>query len=178
MRVTPPARKSQVESIGSASRVVIPGRIRPVAVFLLVWLSFWTYGGAVALSNPTEIDLFLAVWLVAWFCAEVFVLSVLLHMIGGKEILVMNSKQLSVRLEIFGMGFSREYDRRAITNLRVPPNAPPGDLRGRIAFDYGAKTVRIARGIDEAEATMILAELRCAEEVPPEEPRSNSLPPH
>jgi hypothetical protein len=76
-----------------------------------------------------------------------------------------------IRREILGVGFTREYDAGHIRNLRVSNDTPAiSDLRSRfnaagltgglIAFDYGSSTVRFASGLEEAEASQIVSQIR------------------
>ncbi|HET6898965.1 MAG TPA: hypothetical protein VFK70_11475, partial [Vicinamibacteria bacterium] len=65
--------------------------------------------------------------------------------------------------------FAREYRLADVRHLRVsvpPPDAgrwsPPlrfGREPGVLAFDHGARTVRFGEGLDEGEASLVLAEL-------------------
>lgn len=61
---------------------------------------------------------------------------------------------------MFGLGFDREYDAAHVVNLRAanvanPSEQPPLQGQGRIAFDYGSKTVRIATWVHDPEAAEI-----------------------
>jgi len=70
-----------------------------------------------------------------------------------------------------GYGRGKEYSSEFVKDLRVSPIYVPGwyarggawpmhtAMLGQMAFDYGAKTIRFADA-DEAEAKMILAEIR------------------
>ena len=115
------------------------------STFLLVWLAFWTVGGA------------LAIWALLW-------------MNFGKERVTLSATTLGIRRELLGVGRSREYELTHVRNLRVSlepfymissghtlrPTAIHG---GSIAFDHGASTVRFGAALDEAEASQILADL-------------------
>lgn len=109
------------------------------AAFILVWLSFWTVGGAFAIY----------IWL--W-------------QVKGYEVITVSPSALCIKREIFGYGHIKHYDATEIRQLRMAPLAyNPLTFRGfwgvgegSIAFDYGCKTVRFGAGVDEAEARIIL----------------------
>ena len=112
---------------------------------LLVWLAFWTVGGA------------LAIWALLW-------------MNFGKERVTLSATTLGIRREVLGVGRSREYELTHVRNLRVSLEPfhmissghtlrPIAIRGGSIAFDHGASTVRFGAALDEAEASQILADL-------------------
>src|SRR5438132_13071776 len=76
MHVTPTDRRSHLETAGGSPRVVIPGRLSPVAIFLLLWVSFWTFGGVTAMQtfwqsvSKGSPEWFLAFWLIGWVIGE------------------------------------------------------------------------------------------------------------
>lgn len=85
----------------------------------------------------------------------------------GKQSLAVDGVTLVHRKEILGIGFSREYDWTAVQDFRLRVQAPaqniPGassaarlvfNLRGAavMAFDYGARTFEVGRGLDESSA--------------------------
>jgi hypothetical protein len=111
-----------------------------------VWLLFWTFGGAAAFLT-------------------------LLWNLAGREIITLSSITLTERTEIFGLGRSRSYQISEIKSLRASSDASFGFHRagrgalpfgagtiGSLAFDYGARTIRMAPSLDEAEAKMLVTE--------------------
>lgn len=111
-------------------------------LFFLVWFTIWTvwtYGGAKAFY-------------------------MLLWSLAGEEVIEVNRAGIMIRQQIFGYGPGEAYLANYIKGLRIsPPSYNPRHLRypaGIIVFDYGAKTLRFGNGVDEAEAKLILAEIK------------------
>jgi hypothetical protein len=107
------------------------------------------------------------VWLVLWTIGGLFATFVWLWNLAGKEIVTLDDEALAIRYAIGPAGWTRRFDRAEVRDLRVSQSASM-DFRsafgwwlggsGTIAFDYGARTYRFARGIDEAEAKQVVAE--------------------
>jgi hypothetical protein len=104
---------------------------------------------------------FLVFWLVGWALGEATVSFVLLYMVAGAEVITLSPGSLMIRLAAFGVGRTWEYDASQVRRLRVVPNTwnSGNQWYGGVAFDYGARTVRFAHGIDEAEATLVVSDL-------------------
>jgi hypothetical protein len=103
---------------------------------------------------------FLLVWLAAG-CAWAYLW--LWNLIGREEVTI-DGQVIAVRR--WPLGRRREYDVRHVRRLRASPSArssfrdPSGFFGGALAFDYGARTVRLGNGIDEAEAQLIVESIR------------------
>jgi hypothetical protein len=82
-------------------------------------------------------------------------------MVGGAESISVSPGIVSVRLSAFGIGRTWEYDSLQVSALRVTPvqSAHGNYGKGIVAFNYGPRTIRVARDIDEAEAQMIINDL-------------------
>lgn len=144
-------------------RIVIPSKWNWGVLFLLVWISFWTFGGIFAVRGLLRhFNLFLCIWLVAWLFGELSAAYAILYAIGGREVVVANSETLTKRIEIFGLGLAKSYLVREIRNLRFQPAAGAGKGRtpNRIAFDYGTGTVGFAADLDETEAAQLISRIR------------------
>jgi len=121
--------------------------ILAISLFVLLWISGWTLGGTVAISN-------------------------FLWQITGKEIIEVSKDILSIRYKIFSFGKPKEYPFQYIKNLRSIPVIERdfwgrrknswwwGKKTGAIAFDFGAKTIHFGSECNEAEGKMILNEIR------------------
>jgi hypothetical protein len=134
-----------------------------VILFLLVWLTGWTYGGAQAgRSLINHFTLFMAVWMMAWAFGVLWVSYAILYAIGGREIILANSETLTRTTKLFGLGRSKSYLVREMRDLRFQPETGGGRSRrtSRIAFDYGAKTVGFAQEIEEAEAAELINRIK------------------
>lgn len=122
-------------------------------------------------SEKTPIA-FLALWLAGWTAGGVFAVGAFLWQLGGRELLTVNSSPLVHRVEAFGLGRTRIYSAAKIKALRATQEAvvgfsnhqarmPPflGPSSGPLAFDYGARTIRSAPSMDEAEAKDLVRQL-------------------
>ena len=146
-----------------------------VMLFLLAWLGGWAAGEVGALegllSGTDGAKPFLLVWLAGWTFAGGFAALTWLWMLAGRERILLRPRTLAVRREVFGVGRTREDDLAHVRNLRVStggydPYGWGAGARfwglggGAVAFDYGAKAVRLAASVDEPEAAQIVRELK------------------
>jgi hypothetical protein len=172
----PAKPRAQIVDDLSGLRVTIPApRNWFLVVFLPLWLVGWAVGEvAVAgklLTNPPSGGeaLFLLVWLTLWSVGGVLFTFFWLWNLAGKEIVAVDEEALTVRYALGPAGWTRRFDRREMRDLRVSQSGTM-DFRssfgwwlggsGTVAFDYGARTYRFGRGVDEAEAKQVVAELR------------------
>lgn len=148
-------------------------RIRPKKeiaslLFLPITLIAWTYFEAMAIRRVTDgadpSPGFAWVWLAAWSFSGLTVMYTGLAQIIGEELITLTSTDLAIQRNVTGLEPTRRYDLAGIRNLRVSQPSAGGKDRafapGLIAFDYGRKTVRFGSGIDEAEAAIIVAEMK------------------
>jgi hypothetical protein len=156
--------------------VMPPRRMLPVMVFLPIWLAGWAFGEVFVIHTLVSGTAgpeagFLAVWLTAWTLGGTTAALIWSWMMFGHERLVVGSGRFVHSYELFGLSRPREYDVQAIKNLRtglsILAGSPYGaSMRtygfgsGVICFDYGAKTVNMGAGLDEAEGRMIVQRIR------------------
>jgi len=176
MKVTPRARRSSTTQTSDGLEISIPARKHLFAlVFMPMWLIGWSVGELSAIRELVSGDgspmFFLGTWLTLWTLGGGAALFTWLWMIRGREIIRLRYHALVIRRDLLGLGREKEFDLSHVTNLRVAlPTWTPFDWNaamqpwgqgtGRIAFDYGADTIRIGSGIDEAEARQIVGELK------------------
>jgi hypothetical protein len=144
---------------------------------LMVLLAIMIGGdtGLLGGSSPNSGLLIFIVFLIIFFLAFLGmggpVIYSLLWQIVGKEIIEANSQTLTIIKQIFRWRNFKEYATETVSDLRVntqqlssiPPIESIQKLLGhdgKIAFDYGAKTIRFGLEIDEAEAKQIIFALR------------------
>lgn len=172
--VSPSAGKAEVRETASGLEIAVPApRHLFIMLFLPIWLIGWAFGFVSALAEITSgsgtgPELFLIVWLTMWTLGGGAALVTFLWMLGGKQIIRVERNQLSIRWDLFGLGFSREYDAAHIARLRIGEArgfnafdmARAGDFwgisGGLLVFDYGARTIRFGLGMHEAEASALL----------------------
>lgn len=153
--------------------IVVPAQRHAFVVgFLLLWLGGWTVGGFAALNqflNPapgSDGRAFLAFWLLAWLAGEVVVIGSLLWLMFGREIIRADMSSLSHSYQLLSFSRTRNYRPSAISNLRWDPGSDTRNSRNRrpssVSFDYGPKTVAMARWCDPGEATFVIAAIEKA----------------
>ena len=147
-----------------------------VLLFLFVWLAIWAvtafFQARILLSTP---NVSLVFFFIVWTLGGALGLYIQLWTIAGREIITLKSGILTIKHALFGWVRVREYDGRHISNLRVDPEPYDSEgprlsavypfRTGPIAFEYGAKTIRFADGVSEAEAHDIVAELESVPDV-------------
>jgi hypothetical protein len=182
VNVKPGRPRAVTASIPGGIRVAVQTPKKLFAlIFLPVWLTGWAFGEAVAIrtllgagsaqfSRPTPTG-FLAVWLLIWTVGGALVLASFLWMAFGRETLEISGGTLRVRREAVRIGRTWSYDLAHVRNVRWSP-APfnpfswNASLRhwgfgnGVVGFDYGASTVRVLPGLEEAEANGIISALQ------------------
>ena len=178
MQLEPEAPRYRLDVTTDGLRAVISARRSWfVILFLTAWLGGWFFGEVRAAEELFRNDDktpsgFLAFWLAGWTVGGVYAAGVLLWQLAGREIITLSATTLLHRIEVFGFGHGREYRVSAVRHLRstdyaanlvsnqsawFPPVTRGG--AGPIAFDYGARTIRMGPALDEAEARMLVREL-------------------
>jgi hypothetical protein len=119
-----------------------------------------------------KFNLFIVFWLGAWLVGGLLAIANVAKMLGGSQVLQGTVAGIEIRDEIFGIKRSRHYRAGEIRNLstnkngkssaqelslRLPFSSNRGN--GSIKFDYGARTVFAADGLDEPEARSIVDRL-------------------
>jgi len=181
MSVEPvPGMRSTVTDGPEGLTIVMPSRrMLPFVVFLPIWLAGWAFGEFFAIRTlVTGTDtgggpgsMFLAIWLTGWTIGGLFAVLIWSWMMFGHERLVVGSGRFVHSYELFGLSRPREYDVQAIRGLHASANplasSPMGSPfraygigSGAITFDYGAKTVSMGAGLDEAEGKMIVQHIK------------------
>lgn len=133
-------------------------------LFLVFWLGGWGMGwketAKQLAKNPAQP--FLLFWIAGWTLGGIWALAWCLRMLAGRDIVSLKEDFFEVRKQVWVLGWTKQYLRSQMRDLRFQPEMQQG--RGQrasgIAFDYGAKTITFAAGLDEAEASQILATIR------------------
>jgi len=119
----------------------------------------WAFGG-----------LFMIAWLGGWTIGGAFAIYAWLWQVKGVEEIVISYEGLKINKKIPIWTSSKNYRLKDIVSLRVSNSCASiwnmsggmefwGITGGKLAFDYGAKTVRFGIGVDEAEAKRIIKDI-------------------
>lgn len=184
-RVVPVAAyRSRVESTPGGIEATIPMRRNYFLIAVMAfWLFFWAHSlfqlapqiqhPSQTMHNPPPPELF-PIFIVVWIIGGVFAVTVFFWNLAGRERIALQSGgDLTIRREVFGLGWTRHYELSAVKALRVVESGvdavfglrqsdPFGVRGGPFAFDYGAKTIRFGAGLEVAEAKYVLSKLIAA----------------
>lgn len=145
-------------------------------IFLPVWLTFWTFGGIIAMRwiiypGPSTPRAFISLWLVGWVFGEAWAVYQWLWTAFGKEIVKVHKGALTIERAILGYGRSRSFPIGTISNLRASGFFPSESYWGNyltqtklgggtVAFDSVGKIQRFAIQLFESDAQEVVRELR------------------
>lgn len=169
-----PSARYSVETIeGTPWIVVRAARNWLFLPFIAVWLTLWTFGGMAAMTQVARdpsAQGFLLVWLVFWAIGWVFAASTVGWQLAGRSLVTVEQGVLVTRWSMPFVGRTKRYDAGQVRHLRAASLAWPFAGFGRfsrsayppwfgnagsVQFDYGARTVRVLPGLDEAEGRMV-----------------------
>jgi len=145
-----------------------------VVLFLTVWLCGWVAGGVSAIHDLSRhFEPFLVFWLCGWTVGLLFVGGTILWQMSGHELLRVVGGDLEYRVQLPGYARRRRFRGSEIRNVGATgiPNTPFGKgsnpfpplfnpNQGSARFDYGARSIYVAPGLDEAEGALIADWLR------------------
>jgi hypothetical protein len=169
-----PSARYSVETIDGVPWVVArAARNWFVLLFIGFWLTMWTIGGLVAMTqaatDPSARG-FLLVWLVFWAVGWLWAASTVGWQIAGRSMVSVEAGALVTRWQMPLVGRTKRYGPAQVRHLRAATLAWPFAGFGRwhraayppwfgnpgsVQFDYGARTVRVLPGLDEAEGRMV-----------------------
>ena len=160
-------RSGPVETI----RIRARRQIFPL-LFLPVWLAMWTVGGVAAMTQVIQqFNLFLIFWLCAWAVGWFFAASTIAWMLMGSETMRVVGHDLEIGFRIGPWARHKLYQGAQVRELKPAPSNPFSRFAmggpfmrqtqgGAVQFNYGARTIRMAAGLDEAEGRMIVERLK------------------
>lgn len=119
---------------------------------------------------------FLILWLIGWLIGGAYVLLSFLWIVFGEESVRVAGDTLTAERRVFGLRWTRAFDRAAVKHLRVLCNPPspwwqqrnrrqvltPLQSRGDLGFDYGAETYRFGQRIGSEGAVAVVDRLNAA----------------
>jgi hypothetical protein len=169
------APRFAVETTDGYEQINIPARRNILVIlFLSVWLTGWTVGGVsvIIVLVSKGFQPFLAIWLCGWALGEAYVAVTLCWLLFGLEAIRVLGADLEVGYLM--LGFARRRLFRGSEIRHLSSSAPsvierynrislPFFIRnksGSVKFDYGARTIYLAAGLDESEGRLIVDFLR------------------
>lgn len=177
----PSAGRAQIRNTGNGLQISISSKKNWfMIVFLSIWLCGWAFGEISVLktllssTNLHGANMFMTIWLAGWTIGGAFCIVVLGWSLGGREIISLSNGILKVERKALNIGQTKEYSLADVTNLRIAKSINIWDAYsnfsvgmefwgfggGTISFDYGIRTVKFANGIDEAEASYLINEMK------------------
>lgn len=172
--------RARVEEKKDSILIHIPVRKNWFALlFMPLWFLGWVFGGISILqplfANGLELtqsfpyvkpsQVFLIVWLIGWILTNGFIIYTWLQMALGVEIIEFLPASVSIGEKILVFDRGRSYAQSYITRLKITEVGPSTWFENRfvfvggapcLSFDYGSRTIRFGKGIDEAEGIQIL----------------------
>lgn len=169
--VEPRKPRHRIEIADGREQLTIPLRRQWfVILFVPFWLCGWAFGWISAARDLSHaFQPFEVVWLCGWTVAGVFVFAALIGQFGSERLRVVN-RDLEVSVGLGPLRRTRCYRGKSIANLTAWTPEPyifhanrsqrPFWMRqrttGAVKFDYGAKSIFLAGGVDEPEGRMIV----------------------
>jgi hypothetical protein len=163
-----------IQSRNGVERLVIRPRCHAfIKLFLGFWLCMWTFAGWNAGATLLHTHQpFMAVWMCFWALGWLYAISALCWFLVGTEILSVRTSDLEITYGILGYDRTRLYRGSEIRD--ISPSASFVGFRNRaftvplvsayksgcVKFNYGARTIFLGEGLDEAEGKLIVAWLR------------------
>ena len=170
--------RATVNKYDTYTEIIVPAkRIYFFMIFFGIYISGWILGGIAVIfsaafsSNPDfPVVMFILIWLLITSFITFFIGRGVWWMAFGKEIIIIERDVLTVEKKGALFVKPKSYDLNEAKNFRVQEDFVSYQNifgfnkamllnmwnTGTIRFDYGMQTVKIAGGIDEAEATFLL----------------------
>lgn len=161
-------RRLEIEPNVDECRIVI--RVRESlfgGLFLLFFIGLWVYVG-ITVGNGIfqqefgfEIEIIVSLFLSIFLIVGVRLFAILLWTMCGETVVTINGLKLAITKTLVWPISQKAYDLNLIKNLRISDNYSKFSEVGRghtyeLKFDFGNKTIRFARGVNETEGNRIL----------------------
>lgn len=117
-------------------------RLWPIALFLLAWVSLWTFGGYEAVLRllgfledfkPGNLPfiIFFVIWLTGWLAGEAIAVAGILWFAAGREVITIAQGEMKVVYRLLLAGPVFTYNINEITSVRAEKNMVGFKYRGR-----------------------------------------------
>lgn len=175
MPVKPFPPKHKTENLANKLIISMPSlKFWPLLFAFFVWGLMWLIIESLIISTIFSggLDFSGGAFAVVWNIIGVFLIYNLLWQLIGKEEIQITNTSIKISYVVFGYKQSKEYLSENIKDLDLArvnmkdvmiPRAPflwGTSTTGLVSFDYGARTIRFASSIEEAEAKLILAKIQ------------------
>jgi hypothetical protein len=157
--------------------VIISARRSPfVNFFLLVWMVGWSIGeieiaGKLLSQGAETPDAFMVFWAFGWTLGGLLAVFIYLYNMKGREIVRVSDAELVRKRQYVWFSRSKNYAMEQMAHLRLTDIDPSalemgggmefwGLSGGSISFDYGPGIEKFGLGINEHEASQIIAVIK------------------
>jgi hypothetical protein len=174
--VPEPADRARIHDTGDTLEVVIPiDRDWFKIIFHTFWICLWIWGGTNAIKRLWGVGgelhgdrMVLMLGLAVWTAGIVWGAAAWLWTITGVERARFRGDAIALRREVFGIGFTREFDASRVGKLRLADNLEmatagrrvAGLPGGRIVFDYEETFVRFGLRLERGEAARLILKIQ------------------
>lgn len=136
--------------------------------FVGTWLAFWNLAALAAALRlvPGESGEVATGWRFAlvWLVGDAMALPPFLWYLGGRQVIRIDGRTLTIRREVFGIGRSRSYDLGGIRELRASSEGLEDG--SSVAFDHEGRRRRFGAFLPEAEAEHLVGAIRARFDLP------------
>ena len=163
----------RIEGPSEGLRFVIPQKWRwgvflalPVELSLFAffaYLLFKIWISVVFAHGSLVSKAFISLFSLIWFALLGRTVFPWFWNLGGRHILVLNDSEITLRQELFGVGWTKVFDVNHVSHWRYVPE----QLRNRrsalpsgFAFDFAGREVRAGTAMEEAEVKQLFAQIR------------------
>ena len=156
--------RSVIQELGD--RLVVsfrPRRMWSVFAFLSIWLTLWTFGGLMAMTQLGKVGpggtAFFLVWLSGWAFGEFFAAGVIAWQLVGRTVLTVSDEALEIRWEIRRLARTKQYELASVAEIRaaqVPSDedeGPRSDFGLRI--DTNGESLHVGERLTASEAEYV-----------------------
>ena len=163
----------RIEGPSEGVRFVIPQKWRwgvflalPVELSLFAffaYLLFKIWISVVFAHGSLVSKAFISLFSLIWFALLGRTVFPWFWNLGGRHILVLNDSEITLRQELFGVGWTKVFDVNHVSHWRYVPE----QLRNRrsalpsgFAFDFAGREVRAGTAMEEAEVKQLFTQIR------------------
>jgi hypothetical protein len=156
--------RSVIQELGD--RLVVsfrPRRMWSVLAFLSIWLTLWTFGGLMAMTQLGQVGpggtAFFLVWLSGWAFGEFFVTGVIAWQLVGRAVLTVSDEALEIRWEIRRLARTKRFDLASVEDIsasQVPSDEDEGPRSDfGLLIDANGESLHVGERLTASEAEYV-----------------------